>query len=277
MSGVAELLTDAVGAEHVLAGESASEDYTHDESLSGHSQVPAFVVRPGSAEEVAEILRVATAEGVPVTARGMGTGLSGAAVPQPGGILVSFERMNEILSIDAENHVAVVQPGVTLRELEERTAALGLVYPVYPGEMSASIGGNIATNAGGMRAVRYGVTRENVLGLQAVLATGEIVRSGGAVVKTSSGYDLTQLIIGSEGTLALVTEATLKLQPRPAVRATLLAPFSDLEAVTAAVPKIIASGLEPTLLEYVDALTMTAITYTSEMELGIPDAVRDAA
>jgi glycolate oxidase len=166
---------------------------------------------------------------------------------------------------------------VTLLDLETAAAEHGLVYAVYPGEMSATIGGNVATNAGGMRAVRYGVTRENVLGIEAVLATGEIVRSGGAIVKTSTGYDLNQLIIGSEGTLALVTEATLRLRPRLPARATLLAPFSDLDAVTAAVPRFLASGLEPTLLEYVDSLTMAAIVHTHQMELGIPDEVRESA
>ncbi|MBK5230509.1 MAG: FAD-binding protein [Thermoleophilia bacterium] len=278
MTDLFERLAAIAGASHVIAGDSpAAADFARDESLTTAPQEPAFVVRPESAEQVAEILALATAEHVAVTARGSGSGLSGAAVPPAGGIVVSFERMNNIIGIDTTNHTAIVQPGVTLRELEEQTAALGLVYPVYPGEMSATIGGNIATNAGGMRAVRYGVTRENVLGLQAVLATGEIIRTGGAIVKSSTGYDLTQLITGSEGTLALVTEATLKLRPRLPVRATLLAPFSDLDAVTRAVPDVLAAGLEPTLLEYVDALTMAAIIYNGKLELGIPDAVRDSA
>lgn len=278
MEGLAQKLAAIVGDENVIGGStSEAEDFTHDEALHGVTSTPAVVVKPASAEEVAAILELATAEGVAVTARGSGSGLSGAAVAEPGGIVVSLARMNSILAIDETNHTAVVQPGVTLSELEDETAKHGLVYAVYPGEMSATVGGNIATNAGGMRAVRYGVTRENVLGLQAVLPTGEIIRDGGAIVKRSSGYDLTQLIIGSEGGLAIVTEATLKLRPRLPVRATLLAPFADLDAVTAAVPKFLASGLEPTLLEYVDALTMAAIVYTAQMELGIPDEVRDGA
>jgi glycolate oxidase len=277
MADLGARLAEIVGAEHVLSGEAVSEDYAHDEALTAEPVLPAFVVRPGSADEVASLLTAAAESRTPVTARGSGSGLSGSAVPRPDGILVSFERMNRILEIDVDNHVAVVQPGVTLTELDQRTAEAGLVYPVYPGELSASLGGNVATNAGGMRAVRYGVTRHNVLGLQAVLPTGEVIRTGGKFVKASTGYDLTQLIIGSEGTLALVTEATLKLQPRQAHQATVLAPFADLPAVTRAVPKVVGSGIGPLILEFIDALTMGAITYTADLQLGIPDQVRDTS
>jgi glycolate oxidase len=277
MADVGARLAEVVGVEHVLSGDGVGEDYAHDEALTAEPVLPAFVVKPGSADEVAGVLGVAAETGTPVTARGSGSGLSGSAVPMADGILVSFERMNKILEIDTENHVAVVQPGVTLSELEERTAEVGLVYPVYPGELSASLGGNVATNAGGMRAVRYGVTRHNVLGLQAVLPTGEVIRTGGKFVKASTGYDLTQLIIGSEGTLALVTEAILKLQPRQAHQATVLAPFADLAAVARAVPKVVGSGIGPLILEFIDALTMGAITYTADLQLGIPDQVRDSS
>ncbi|HEY4460290.1 MAG TPA: FAD-binding oxidoreductase, partial [Pseudonocardiaceae bacterium] len=234
-----------------------------------------YVVRPDSADEVAAVVRIAAAYGIPVTARGSGSGMCGACRPTEQGIVVSFERMNAVLEIDAGNQVAVVQPGVTLSELDEKANELGLTYPVRPGELSASLGGTIATNAGGMRAVRYGVTRNNVVGLQAVLGTGEVIRSGGRIAKISTGYDLTQLIIGSEGTLGLVTEAIVKLQPKLAASQTVLAPFGDLDAVIKAVPKIIALGISPSILEYIDALTMAAITYTTKLSLGIPDAVRD--
>src|SRR5581483_8350037 len=185
-----------VGPEHVLTGERVHADYGHDEALTVAAVTPAAVVRPATAAQVAEILRIAGEHSVPVTARGSGTGLSGAAVPRPGGLVLSMERMDAILEIDTENHVAVVQPGVTLARLDEAAAEHGLTYPVYPGELSGSLGGNVATNAGGMRAVRYGVTRSQVLGLEAVLATGEVIRTGGKLVKASTGYDLTQLIIG---------------------------------------------------------------------------------
>jgi len=277
LADMRSLLAAAVGADQVLAAGSIPADYGHDEALGLAPGEPAFVVRPGSTAEVAAVLRAAGSRGLPVTARGSGTGLSGAAVPRRGGLVVSFERMNRILEIDDGNNVAVVQPGVTLAGLDAAAARAGLVYPVFPGEMSASLGGTIATNAGGMRAVKYGVTRQHVLGLEAVLASGEVFRAGGKHVKVSSGYDLTQLIIGSEGTLALVTEATVRLYPRLPWLATVLAPFASLEQVTAAVPRIVASGLGPLILEYVDMLTMAAITASEDLDLGVPAAVRETA
>jgi glycolate oxidase len=277
-------MTDVVGrlegvlpADRVLHGEQIGEDYTHDECLTVAAVTPAVVVCPESTAEVAEVLRLADAEGIPVTARGSGTGLSGAATPGATSIVVSFERMNRILELDTENHMAVVQPGVRLNELDEVTRSHGLVYPVYPGEYSASLGGNIATNAGGMRAVKYGVTRHQVLGIEAVLPGGEVLRSGGKFVKASTGYDLTQLVIGSEGTLALVTEATLRLYPRAEHQMTVLAPFTTLEQVTDAVPRIIDSGIGPLVLEYIDLLTMSATQSFCGLELGIPQDIKDTA
>lgn len=270
-------LAAIVGDAHVLTGDAISEDYGHDEALTATAHLPLAVVRPADTAHVAEVVAWAAANGVPVTARGSGTGLSGACIPQPDGILVSFERMDAIVEIDTANHVAVVQPGVTLAQLDEATAAVGLVYPVFPGENSASLGGNVATNAGGMRAVRYGVTRHQVLGLEAVLGTGEVLRTGGKYVKATSGYDLTQLIIGSEGTLALATEAILKLHPRLTHGATVLIPFPTLDEVAASVPRIIASGLQPTILEYIDFITMGAITASAGLDLGVPQEIKDGA
>ena len=269
-----ERLIGVVGREHVLVGASINDDDTHDEALTAAPVVPRCVVRPGSTAEVSRILALADAERVPVVARGSGTGLSGGARPLPEGIVVAFDRMDAIFEIDTENHVAVVQPGVTLAQLDEALRPAGLVYPVYPGEMSASLGGNVATNAGGMRAVRYGVTRHHVLGLEVVLASGEVLRTGGKYVKSSSGYDLTQLVVGSEGTLGLVTEITLKLVPRLACNATLLAPFADLAQVASAVPRLVASGLAPLVLEYLDAPAMTAITRAAGLDLGVDEGVR---
>ena len=256
-------------------GEAISDDYAHDEALSAEWHAPDVVVRPSSANEVAAVVRIAAELGVPVTARGSGTGLSGACIPRHGGILVSFERMSSILEIDTANGVAVVQPGVTLDVLDKETARHGLVYPVFPGENSASLGGNVATNAGGMRAVKYGVTRHQVLGVEAVLGTGEIIRSGGKFVKATTGYDLTQLITGSEGTLAIVTEAILRLYPRPGFAATVLAPFSSMEGITEAVPAIVGSGVGPMILEYIDVVSMAGITKNAGLDLGIPVAVKD--
>ena len=183
MGDVAARLAEIVGDKNLLTGEAISEDYAHDEALTAEPQKPAYVAKPATAEEVAELLKVASEHNVPVTARGSGSGLSGAARPREDGLLISFERMNAVLEVDTGNHVAVVQPGVTLAELDAKTAEAGLSYTVYPGELSASVGGNVGTNAGGMRAVKYGVTRNNVLGLQAVLPTGEIIRTGGKIVE----------------------------------------------------------------------------------------------
>ena len=266
-------LRDALPAGRVVT--EGLDDYGHDEALGIAAEVPACVVLPETTDEVAVVLRIADELRIPVTARGSGTGLSGAAVPVPGGIVVSFERMAAVLEIDEANQVAVVQPGVTLAQLDAVTAARGLVYPVFPGEYSASLGGNVATNAGGMRAVKYGVTRHQVLGLEAVLVGGEVLRTGGRFVKGSTGYDLTQLLTGSEGTLALVTEATLRLYPRPDHRATVLAPFRTLDEVMAAVPLIVASGIGPLILEYIDLLTMEAMRSSLALDLGVPDDVRE--
>jgi glycolate oxidase len=277
VEGFLGALAAVVGADGLRAGADVKDDDTHDQALSTAPVVPLAVVAPTSAEEVADVLRVCSEHGVPVTARGSGSGLSGAATPVAGGIVVSFERMHRILEIDEANHVAVVEPGVQLAQLDEALAPHGLAYPVYPGEYSATIGGNVGTNAGGMRAVRYGVTRHHVLGLQLALPTGELLRTGSRTVKASSGYDLTQLVIGSEGTLALVTEATLKLAIRMPHAATVVAPFPRLGQVTGAIPALLSSGLAPTILEYIDLMTMAAIHDQLGLELGVPEEVRAAA
>lgn len=274
MSDLAELFEGSVPADALFAGADVSEDYGRDETLSVDPVTPVVLLKPSTTTEVAAIVKVAAEHRIPITARGSGTGLSGAAIPVADGVVISFERMKTVLEIDTENHMAVVQPGVTLAELDAQLAPLGLVYPVHPGETSGSLGGNVATNAGGMRAVKYGVTRSQVLGLELVLADGRIVRTGGKLVKSSSGYDLTQLVIGSEGTLALVTEVTLRLHPRLPLRSTVLAPFSTLEGVTRAVPRVVASGVGPMILEYIDAFTMAAITANAGLDLGIPEDVK---
>ncbi|MFC3451201.1 FAD-binding oxidoreductase [Amycolatopsis speibonae] len=277
MGDVAARFAEIVGDTNLLSGEAIPEDYAHDEALTTSPQQPAYLAKPGSAEEIAELLKAASELGVPVTARGSGTGLSGGAQPREDSLVISFERMNAVLEIDTENHVAVVQPGVTLSDLDEKTTAAGLGYTVHPGELSASVGGNVGTNAGGMRAVKYGVTRHNVVGLQAVLPTGEIIRTGGKTSKVSTGYDLTQLIIGSEGTLAIATEVIVKLHPRLPHGATVLAPFETFDEVMTVVPKIISSGLAPHILEYIDNLTLAAISYNEKLSLGVPDGIRDTA
>ena len=264
-----EALNSLLGDGGVTFSPHHNPDDLHDETLHPDPVEPFAVAYARTTDDVAAIAKLASFRQVPITPRGSGTGLSGGATPVKDGIVVSFSRMNEIRSIDQRDHVVVVQPGVTLRELDEALAPFGLRYPVYPGETSGSLGGNVNTNAGGMRAVRHGVTRRHVLGLEVVLADGTVLRTGAPVVKNSSGYDLTQLIIGSEGTLALVTEVTLALSPRLAHGATLLVPFADLDAVTAVVPRIVATGLQPSMLEYIDLITMGAITGATGLDLGV--------
>ncbi|OBB83734.1 FAD-binding oxidoreductase [Mycobacterium sp. 852002-30065_SCH5024008] len=276
MSDMTARFSEIVGEHNLLTGDAIPEDYWHDEVLTKPPQRPAYVAKPASAEAVSQLLKAASDHGVPVTARGSGTGLSGAAIPRTDGLLISFERMNAILEVDTTNQVAVVQPGVTLTELDAATGDSGLRYMVHPGELSSSVGGNVGTNAGGMNAVKYGIARNNVVGLQAALPTGELIRTGGKIAKISTGYDLTQLIVGSEGTLALATEVTVKLHPRLDHNAAVLAPFTDFDQIMAAVPKVVGSGLAPYILEYIDNVTMAALVHTQNLELGIPDSVRDS-
>jgi glycolate oxidase len=266
-----------VGDGNVLNGDRIEDDYKHDECLTTPPEAPEYVVRPATTEQVARILAFANEHKIPVTARGAGTGLSGGCTPSPGGILLSLDRMKRIVEIDEQNHVAVVEAGVTLNELDAECAKRGLVYPIFPGENSATLGGNVATNAGGMRAVKYGVTRNQVLGLEAVLPSGEVIKTGGKFVKVSSGYDLTQLFIGSEGTLGVVTQVTVKLFPRMPVWSTVLAPFKSLEEVALAVPALVMSGVGPLLVEYIDRMTMMGITGFTGLELGIPESVKEQA
>ncbi|HEY5104638.1 MAG TPA: FAD-binding oxidoreductase [Acidimicrobiales bacterium] len=267
-------LQEIVKGAVTFSGEHSPDDL-HDESLHVRVREPFAVARPHSTEEVASLLRWANQHDIAVTPRGSGTGLSGGAVPVNGGLVICFDLMRDVLRVDVRDHVAVVQAGITLRELDEHLRGSGLLYPVYPGELSGSLGGNVNTNAGGMRAVRHGVTRQHVLGLKLVMMDGTIITTGGPVVKTSSGYDITQLIIGSEGTLALVTEVTLKLSPVLEHSATMLVPFDDLHAVMNIVPTLVASGLAPSLLEYLDVLTMDSLAKATDLQLGVDAKVAE--
>jgi glycolate oxidase len=279
--GAADLLITeleaALPAGRVATGAAISPDDCHDESLHPCETLPLCVVRPQSTQEVVIVAATCDRYDTPIVARGSGTGLSGAGTPLPGAVLVAFDAMACVKEVDVENQVAVVEPGVTLRELEAALTGTGLSYPVYPGELSGSLGGNVNTNAGGMRAVRHGVTRHHVIGLELVLIDGTVVRTGGKVMKSSSGYDLTQLVVGSEGTLALVTEVTVKLSPALEHVATLLVPFGDVAQVTEAVPRILATGLAPSILEYLDAVSMAAVTKAASLEFGVPDDITQKA
>lgn len=262
-----------LGAENVLVGDAINPDYAHDE-LGGIACMPEVLVRVRSTEEVSAIMKYAWERTIAVTVRGSGTGLVGAAVPIHGGILLETTRMNKILALDENNLTVTVQPGVLLMELSAFAEAHDFLYPPDPGEKSATIGGNISTNAGGMRAVKYGVTRDYVRSLTVVLPNGEIQTFGAAVAKNSSGYSLKDLIIGSEGTLAIICEAVLKLVPLPKVSISLLVPFRDMKSAIEAVPHIIRSKITPTAIEYMSRDTILF----SESYLGkrFPDTKNDA-
>ena len=237
--------------ERVIPGEQVGDDYCHDE-LAGIRKRPEVLIKAASAEEVSAILRYANEHRIPVTPRGQGTGLVGGAVPLYGGILLDLSGMNRILELDEVNMTLTLEPGVLLMEVAKFAEDHGFLYPPDPGEKTATIGGNISTNAGGMRAVKYGVTRDYVRGLQVVLPNGEITEFGGKVVKNSSGYSLKDLIVGSEGTLGVVTKATLRLLPLPKYKISLLVPFPDLSSAIRAVPSVIRSSSVPTAVEFME-------------------------
>ena len=222
--------------------------------------MPDAVIVPGGAEEISKIMQLANREKINIIPRGAGTNICGSSVAREGGIIIAFHRLNKILEIDPDNMCAVVQPGVVNADLQKEVAVYGLMYPPDPASMFVStIGGNVALNAGGPRGVKYGVTRDYVLGLEVVLPTGEVIRTGGKTLKSVSGYDLTRLMCGSEGTLGIITEVTLRLVPLPPAKATLQAIFSDLDDAAKTVSAIIGSGIVPTTLELMDRVILDVI------------------
>ncbi len=248
---IEELMT-IVGRDNISTKEHEIEGYSCDEMPLAKPYAPQVIVKPTDTHLVAKLLEFANKKRIPVTPRGAGTGVSGGCIPIYGGILLSLERMNQILEIDRDNFAAVVEAGVTLSDLHNQVEQQGLYYPLYPGEMTATIGGNVATNAGGMNAVKYGVTRHNTLGLEAVLPNGEIIKTGGKFVKCSTGYDLTQLIVGSEGTLAVVTKIILKLTTKLAKREVLFVPFTNLQDAIDTVPEILRLKMTPIGIEFME-------------------------
>jgi len=249
-----------VGERYVLTDEETLNNYGHDETEKLHFP-PEVVLKPRSAEEISEVMKVCNHYKIPVTPRGAGTGLSGGALPHLGGVLISTERMNEILHIDERNLQVTTEPGVITEVLQQAVREKGLFYPPDPSSRgSCFIGGNVAENSGGPKAVKYGVVRDYVLNLELVLPTGEIIWTGANVLKNSTGYNLTQLIVGSEGTLGIVTKIVLKLIPHPKYELLMLVPFTSLEKASEAVSAIFRAGFTPSALELVeiDALRITS-------------------
>jgi len=246
--------------------------YSYD--ASEHSHRPSCGVWPGTAEQISEILKLANRVRIPVIPRGAGTGLSGMAVPAKGGIVLDLNHMNKILGISIEDRLAVVQPGVVYASLENALAPYGFFFPPDPASGKVStLGGNVATNAGGVKGAKYGTTRDYVLGLQVVLPDGRIMRTGSKTMKSVSGYDLTRLFVGSEGTLGVVTEIMLKINPKPRATSTALATFDNLEDAGHAVTEIMHSGILPSVLEILGRETIVAINQNTDLNLPEVDAM----
>lgn len=247
-----EQLKNIVGADRFQAGEDINPDYAHDEMPIYGKYMPECVCDVLTTEEVSAIMKLCNDNLIPVTVRGAGTGLVGGAVPLYGGVIIRTARMNKILEYDMKNLCVHIQPGVLLCDLAADALDHGLMYPPDPGEKTATVGGNVSTNAGGMRAVKYGVTRDYVLAMTVVLPNGDIIELGKSVCKTSSGYSLLHLMVGSEGTLGVVTQLTMKLIPAPKADVSLILPFADIETAIASVPTIKLAGLDPQSIEFAE-------------------------
>ncbi|AMQ22384.1 glycolate oxidase subunit GlcD [Geobacillus sp. JS12] len=265
-------LIQVVGAENYDDTKTGRLVYSYDATPQFQS-LPDAVIAPRTTQEVAEIAKICNEYRIPIVPRGSGTNLCAGTCPVEGGIVLLFNHMNRILEIDEENLTATVQPGVVTLDLAKAVEEKGLFYPPDPGSMKIStIGGNISENSGGLRGLKYGVTRDYVLGLEVVLANGDVIRTGGKLAKDVAGYDLTRLFVGSEGTLGIVTEATLKLIPMPETKQTMLALYQDLEAAARSVSKIIANKIIPATLEFLDQPTLEVVEDFAR--IGLPTNVK---
>ena len=269
-NGFADTLAAIVGAAHLRTDRESLLAYGSDALKKGH---PAdVVVVPGTTEEIARIARLCHTERVPLVARGAGTGYTGGAVPLAGGVVLSLERLNRILEIDEGNLLAVVEPNVITGDLQDAVERVGLFYPPDPASLRQSVvGGNVAECAGGPRAFKYGTTKRYVLGLEAVLPTGEVIRTGSKTVKNVVGYDLTQLLVGSEGTLAILTQIVLRLVPKPPVQITLRAAFARVEDAVAAVDACVRHRVVPATLEIIDRESLEALRRHTGEALAPPE------
>jgi len=251
-------LREIVGAPHFLDSLEDRISYSYDATL--YEALPDAIVYPGSVEEVAAVVRLANEERFAVTPRGAGTGLSGGSIPIAGGLVMVLTRLNRIVAISTDDLYAVVEPGVITADLAAAVARRGLLYPPDPASQTVStIGGNVAENAGGLRGLKYGVTRHYILGLEVVTPKGEILHTGSATVKCVTGYDLTQLMVGSEGTLGVVTRIWCKLVPMPEHKESMLAIFDHMDDAARTVAAIIRSGVIPATLEFLDRVTINAV------------------
>jgi glycolate oxidase len=265
---IRKALAEIVGEDNVTHQLIDMVSYSYDSSE--HSHRPDCAVWATTTEQVSQILKLANEHRIPVIPRGAGTGLSGMAVPVKGGIVLDLNRMNQIEQISIEDRFAVVQPGVVYADLEKALAPYGFCFPPDPGSGTVcTLGGNVSTNAGGVKGAKYGTTRDYVLGLEVVLADGRVMNTGSATIKCVSGYDLTRLMVGSEGTLGVVTKITLKINPKPTASSTAVATFENLGDAGRAVTQIMSSGIIPAVMEILDRPTITAINQNTD--LGLPE------
>jgi len=269
---IKQALIEIVGEKNYTDSLIDMVSYSYD--ASEHKHRPSCAVWPESTEQVSKILKLANTKKIPVIPRGAGTGLSGMAVPVQGGIVLDLNHMKRIIKISIEDRLAVVQPGVVYADLEKALAPYGFFFPPDPGSGSVcTLGGNVATNAGGVRGAKYGTTRDYVLGLEVVLPDGRVMRTGSTAMKCVSGYDLTRLIVGSEGTLGVVTKITLKINPKPTATSTAQATFDNLKDAGNAVTQIMYSGILPSVLEILGKHTILAINQNTDLNLPEVDAM----
>jgi glycolate dehydrogenase FAD-linked subunit len=255
-----------VGPENVFTA--MADRITHSYDATQKQYLPDVVVYAGSAVEVSNVMKLAAREQIPMLPRGAGSGFTGGSLPVRGGIVLVLTRMDKILTIDTENLIAEAEPGVVTAELQRQVERLGLFYPPDPASKEfCTLGGNVAECAGGPRCVKYGVTKDYILGLEVVLASGEIIRTGGRTLKNVVGYDLTKLFVGSEGTLGVVTKIIVKLLPKPEAKKTMLVQFESIEGAARAVSAVIGAKIIPTTLEFMDAATIDCIRDTSGIAL----------
>ncbi len=269
---IKKALIDIVGEENYT--DNLIDLISYSKDASEHRHRPDAAVWPATAEEISAILKLANKDRFPVVPRGAGTSLAGLAVPEKGGVILDLGRMNKIISVSVTDRLAVVQPGVVYADLERALAPHDFFFPPDPASGTvATLGGNVATNAGGIKGAKYGTTKDYVLSLQVVLPDGRVMRTGSKCMKSSSGYDLTKLFVGSEGTLGVVTEITLKINPKPSLSSTAMATFEDLEDAGRAVSEIMHSGILPSALEVVDQQTLIAINQNTDLNLPEVEAI----
>ncbi len=265
---IKKALMEIVGEDNLTDKLIDMVSYSYDSSE--HSHRPDCAVWATTTEQVSQILKLANEHKIPVIPRGAGTGLSGMAVPVNGGIVLDLNRMNKIEEISIEDRFAVVEPGVVYADLDKALAPYGFCFPPDPGSGTVcTLGGNVATNAGGVKGAKYGTTRDYVLGLEVVLADGRVMNTGSSTIKCVSGFDLTRLMVGSEGTLGVVTKITLKINPKPTASSTAVATFENLEDAGKAVTEIMSSGIIPAVMEIMDRPTIQAINQNTD--LGLPE------